>query len=314
MARIVFSFRTVLRVTAHSTAHGERHRLPSRGAAPASERSRTGLAGQLSRAAEQTVEHERALHVAMQVVLGGEADAAEHLLAVLGRGQRGLPGRRLGQQRRQVVVVRPANSVASAPSMATRVSASRCRTAWNDAMGLPNWTRSTACWRASASIARPNPTSHQPSARRALRQRYRPRRRRCSGRAVRDPSPIACRRCAPRPPRRRRCRAAGVVPPGSRPAAASTTSLRTERGRRSRRAGGRPERYRLRRDLGRASRASRVRPAPRRARRRTPPRMVLRFRPASRPASRVRVVHVHSFPRSSSRRAMMLRWISAVPP
>ena len=36
--------------------------------------------------------------------------------------------------------------------------------AWNDAMGLPNCTRSKACRRASDSITRPVPTSHQDNA------------------------------------------------------------------------------------------------------------------------------------------------------
>ena len=37
--------------------------------------------------------------------------------------------------------------------MATRVSASRWRTAWKVAMGWPNWIRSRACRRASSSMA-----------------------------------------------------------------------------------------------------------------------------------------------------------------
>ena len=39
-----------------------------------------------------------AADVPVQRVLGGETDPAEHLLAVAGRRQRRLPGRRLGQQ------------------------------------------------------------------------------------------------------------------------------------------------------------------------------------------------------------------------
>ena len=56
--------------------------------------------------------------------------------------------------------------VATAPSIPTSVSASRCRTAWNEASGRPNCHRSSACWQASANIARLVPTSHHPSARR----------------------------------------------------------------------------------------------------------------------------------------------------
>ena len=36
-----------------------------------------------------------------------------------------------------------ASSAASAASTATRVSASRCRTAWNWLIGRPNWVRSS---------------------------------------------------------------------------------------------------------------------------------------------------------------------------
>ena len=103
-----------------------------------------------------------------RLVLGGEPDAAEHLLAVPGRGQRGLARGGLGQQRgRRSSLGRL--SVASAPSMATSVSASRWRTAWNDAIGRPNWARSNACWRASASIARD--AADEPPAQRPARPR-----------------------------------------------------------------------------------------------------------------------------------------------
>ena len=49
--------------------------------------------------------------------------------------------------------------MASAMSMATSVSASRWRTAWNEAMGRPNWMRPRACSQASSSMARDAPTS-----------------------------------------------------------------------------------------------------------------------------------------------------------
>jgi hypothetical protein len=45
--------------------------------------------------------------MAVQVVLGGEANAAEYLLTVFGCGQRGLACGGLGQQRGQISVVVP---------------------------------------------------------------------------------------------------------------------------------------------------------------------------------------------------------------
>jgi hypothetical protein len=44
--------------------------------------------------------------MAVQAVFGGEPDAAENLLTMPRGGQRGLPGRRLGEQRPQVIVGR----------------------------------------------------------------------------------------------------------------------------------------------------------------------------------------------------------------
>src|SRR5580693_5490268 len=58
---------------------------------------RTGLAGQFSRAAEQSVQQQRSLHVAMQHVFGSEADTAEHLLAVACGGKCRLTRRGLRQ-------------------------------------------------------------------------------------------------------------------------------------------------------------------------------------------------------------------------
>ena len=59
--------------------------------------------GQFPRAAEQAVQDQRPLDVAMQLVFGGEADTPEHLLAVACGGQRRLAGRGFGQQAGQVV-------------------------------------------------------------------------------------------------------------------------------------------------------------------------------------------------------------------
>ena len=97
--------------------------------------------------AEQLVEHEDPADVAVQGVLGGEADAGQHLLAVAGRGAGAAAGERLGHGRRsgRDPSARRRRAAASAVSMATSVSASRWRTAWNEAIGRPNWIRSRAC-------------------------------------------------------------------------------------------------------------------------------------------------------------------------
>src|SRR5918996_4059627 len=57
-----------------------------------------------------------------------------------------------------------ASSTATADSMETSVSARRWRTAWNRAIGRPNWMRSSACSRASCSMRLDAPTSSCPSA------------------------------------------------------------------------------------------------------------------------------------------------------
>ena len=112
--------------------------------------------------------------------------------------------------------------------MATSVSASRCRTAWNDAIGLPNCTRSSACWRARVSIALAEPTSHQPSARRPAASRH-PRRRltwRIGSLIVdRGGRSRRLRSHTTQPPP---AYGSGTVSPAPRPASISTTSLRTE--------------------------------------------------------------------------------------
>lgn len=72
---------------------------PSRGADARSRRS-----GEFPAAAEQSVEQQGVPHVAVQSVLGGEPDPAEHLLAVPGGRERGPPGGGLGEQRTELVV------------------------------------------------------------------------------------------------------------------------------------------------------------------------------------------------------------------
>ena len=72
-------------------------------------------------------------------MLGGEPDTAEHLLAVTAAVNAAWPAAALASRKlRSSGSSAAATSVASAPSMATSVSASRCRIAWNDATGRPN--------------------------------------------------------------------------------------------------------------------------------------------------------------------------------
>ena len=93
----------------------------------------SGFSGQFSCAAQQAVQDQRPLDVVVQLVLGGEADTAEHLLAVA-CGWSALPGRlrpwpAATPGRRGRLACAAVCSVASAPSIATSVSASRCRIA-----------------------------------------------------------------------------------------------------------------------------------------------------------------------------------------
>ena len=99
--------------------------------------------------------------VAVERVLGGEADAGQHLLGSGGPrcGRRARRGPWRAPRRAADGSSHAAASAASAASIATRLSASRWRTAWNWAIGRPNWMRSSACSRASSSIVRDAPTS-----------------------------------------------------------------------------------------------------------------------------------------------------------
>ena len=83
--------------------------------------------------AEEAFEHHRALEEAVERVVGREADAGEHLLAVRGDGPRGAPGGRLGERggHRVRLVAGRGRASASSASTATSASASRWRTAWN---------------------------------------------------------------------------------------------------------------------------------------------------------------------------------------
>ena len=108
---------------------------------------------------EHAFEGQGPLQVAVERVIGGEADAGEHLLAVRGDGAGRASGdglRERGGDRTRLVATRRA-SAASSASTATSASASRCRTAWNCAIGRPNCSRSSACSRARSSMARHAP-------------------------------------------------------------------------------------------------------------------------------------------------------------
>ena len=107
--------------------------------------------------------------------------------------------------------------------MATSVSARRWRTAWNLAIGRPNWTRSRACSRASSSIRRLCPTSSWPTASRARSDGVRPR----AGRPRRRVAGHRRRRSCDQPRGRGRCPA----PAGrsDRHAAAWTTTASRRR-------------------------------------------------------------------------------------
>ena len=118
--------------------------------------------------AQQLVEQDRPPHKEVQRVLGGEADAGQHLLTV--------PRHGAGLDRPAKALAMPAvtgegssqtaSRSAAAASRATRLSpgARRWRTALKEAMGRPNCTRSSACVRAKSSMARPAPTSSCPRA------------------------------------------------------------------------------------------------------------------------------------------------------
>ena len=139
---------------------------------------------------EEALEQHRPLEEAVERVVGGEADARR---APAGNGPRrcarcGRPSALASAAVRAFGSSPAAPSVASSASTATSASASRCRTAWNDAIGRPNCTRSSACVagerRASSGsrprsgvrpragrARRPLPT---PSARATARRRRRP--------------------------------------------------------------------------------------------------------------------------------------------
>ncbi len=91
-------------------------RLTRRGADPGTDDG-TGLAGQLPGTAEQAVEYERAPDVALQVVLVGESDTAQDLLAVTRGQDAACPAAAFASSEPSSSVA--TYSVASAPSIAT---------------------------------------------------------------------------------------------------------------------------------------------------------------------------------------------------
>ena len=113
------------------------------------------------RVAEEAVEHERAAHVAVERVLGGEADAGEHLLAVPGDQPGAAPGDGLGDRGRERRAVVPRR----APRRRRRPRWRRgCRPAGGARPGSRRWAGRTGCARgrasrASSSIVRDAPTS-----------------------------------------------------------------------------------------------------------------------------------------------------------
>ena len=107
------------------------------------------------RAAEQLAQRHRPAQVEVGVVLPREADAAEHLDAVLGdvreRIGRDGAGRSRGERHLGGVAVgRPSSASAAshaaprACSTATSMSAQRCFTPWNCPIGRPNCSRTVA--------------------------------------------------------------------------------------------------------------------------------------------------------------------------
>ncbi len=306
----------------------------------------------------------------MEWVVRGEADAGEHLLA-MGRDDPGGASRRglrecRGEDSRSCRLAAP--SVASRASTATSASASRWRTAWNDAIGRPNWTRSSAWVRARSSIVATAPgdlVGDGPSARRDRRRPSRRGRssprppRACSARTRWKPasgsmpstlrisavepatvialasspvlhtttnsrataarevaSPTATHRSAPMCPGTRHVpnwgRSTARSGRGVMPSADTTTSSSTDAARFVR-----PSAVKTMSTASRgsvSSISSHPRPVSAASTSAGPPPVPSASSTVDRQQLPVRRVHHASAPRSSSRRAMMLRWTSAVPP
>ena len=118
----------------------DQRRHPARGEQLAPE-----VDGDLVGRSEDSFERHGPLQQPVKRMIGREADAGEHLLAVRGDRARGAPRDRLRERGGDGVrfVARRGEGRVEA-STATSASASRWRTAWKWAIGRPNCTRSIA--------------------------------------------------------------------------------------------------------------------------------------------------------------------------
>jgi hypothetical protein len=260
--------------------------------------------------------------MAVQVVLSGESDTAEDLLAVAGGRQRGLPGGGLREQRAQLVVRRGEGCLGAFERYE--------RLGQPVPHGLERRERPAELDPVYG--VRPGEGEHRPAgareppadrapARRERRRARRPRHGHHGHHAQRQfpvnraASPVDALPDHPGATRVRQWqRAAGREPARRQKHVVEQRRVRS-------RLAEQPERQRCR-DLRHAG--EQVPPAQLgqrevedtagRRQHRLPERLGEQVKLGlvhSVPAGRV---HAHSFPRSSSRRAMMLRWISAVPP
>ena len=124
--------------------------LSAAGAARQAGRRSLGTSGQRGHRGAQ---RDRPAKVQVRVVLEGEADAAEHLDAVLGDGHGAVERHRCGDIGGEVRLLRRWSGRAAAPashataatdSVVSSISAHRCLTAWNEPIGAPNCSRTLA--------------------------------------------------------------------------------------------------------------------------------------------------------------------------
>ncbi len=146
----------------------DRRQVDVQFAADALLRERRDPAQPARRAAEELRNPVCATQIQMRVVLPGDADAAEHLDAVLGVGLGELDarGRRDGGGDRQLRFVGSVGGAGAASAAATAtcserssISAHMCLTAWKLPIGLPNCSRTFAYSVAVCSVHRANPAA-----------------------------------------------------------------------------------------------------------------------------------------------------------
>ena len=119
--------------------------LPARRARRAADRSAPPVI-----AATAVRKRDRSAEVEVRVVLEGEADAAEHLDAVLGDGHGAVEGHGRGDVGGEVASssagrgAPTSHATAATDSVVSSISAQRCLTAWNEPMGAPNCSRTLA--------------------------------------------------------------------------------------------------------------------------------------------------------------------------